>query len=80
MKVTFYGKLASVLGRELDLAIDAPCTVADLRSAIAGMFPDAASALGDGRVRAFLASSLVTDTHLLAASDAVEFLPPVSGG
>ena len=39
MKVTFYGKLASLLGRELELDCETPCTVAGLRNAIAVHFP-----------------------------------------
>jgi molybdopterin converting factor small subunit len=80
MKVTFYGKLAEMIGRELDFAIETPCPVARLRGAIAHAYPDAASALADGRVRACVGSSLVGDDHPLAATDEVEFLAPVSGG
>jgi molybdopterin converting factor small subunit len=80
MKVTFYGKLAGMLGRELELAIEAPCTVAALRKRIAEAFPDAAPSLGDRRVRACVDSILVADEHPLAPTDDVEFLAPVSGG
>lgn len=80
MKVTFYGKLASLLGREMELALDAPLTVAELRGAIGSMYPQAADALAGGRVRACVGSELVADDHPVAASDDVEFLAPVSGG
>jgi molybdopterin converting factor small subunit len=80
MKVTFYGKLAGLVGRELQLDCETPCTVAGLRHAIAHAFPAAARPLDDKRVRACVASTLVADDHLLGAADEVEFLAPVSGG
>ena len=80
MKVTFYGKLASVIGRELELELDTPCTVAKLREEIIAVHPQAAQSLGDKRVRACVGSELVVDDHPLAAADHVEFLAPVSGG
>ena len=80
MKVTFYGKLASLLGRELELDCETPCTVAGLRDAISHTFPDAAGPLDDRRVRACVASRLVADDYPLRAADEVEFLAPVSGG
>lgn len=80
MKVTFYGKLAAMLGTELELAVETPCTVASLRTRIAEAHPDAARSLADRRVRACIGSRLVPDNHPLAAADEVEFLAPVSGG
>ena len=80
MKVTFYGKLADLLGRELDLAVTARCTVAAVRSRIAQSHPDAAPTLEDRRVRACVGSTLVQDDHPLDPYDDVEFLAPVSGG
>lgn len=80
MKVTFYGKLASIIGRELELAVEPPCTIAGLRRAIAAAKPDAAVTLADGRVRACVDAVVVHDDHPLEASDEVEFLAPVSGG
>jgi molybdopterin converting factor small subunit len=80
MKVTFYGKLAAMLGQELELAVEAPCTVAGLRSRIAASHPEAAQVLEDRRVRACIGNSLVADDHRLAPADEVEFLAPVSGG
>ncbi|HEX8841666.1 MAG TPA: MoaD/ThiS family protein [Sphingomicrobium sp.] len=80
MKVTFYGKLAAMLGTELELAVETPCTVASLRTRIAEAHPEAAKSLEDRRVRACVGSTLVADDHPLTASDEVEFLAPVSGG
>jgi molybdopterin converting factor small subunit len=80
MKVTFYGKLTGMLGRELDLAIETPCTVAALRSRIVEAYPEVARFLADRRVRACVGSALVPDDHPLDQTDEVEFLAPVSGG
>jgi sulfur-carrier protein len=80
MRVTFYGKLAGMFGRELDLAIETPCTVSALRNRIAQAYPELAPSLRDRRVRACVGSTLVPDDHSLAQTDIVEFLAPVSGG
>jgi molybdopterin converting factor small subunit len=80
MKVIFYGRLASMLGRELDLAVDEPCTVGELRERIMDSFPAAAQMLEDKRVRACVGGELVSDDHRVGAADEVEFLAPVSGG
>jgi molybdopterin converting factor small subunit len=80
MKVTFYGKLASVLGHQLELAMETPCTVAGLRSKIVEVHPEATESLIDRRVRACVASTLVAEDHPLLDADEVEFLAPVSGG
>jgi len=80
MKVTFYGKLAAMLGAQLELAVETPCTIASLRTRIAEAHPEAAKSLADRRIRACVGSRLVPDDHPLAAADEVEFLAPVSGG
>lgn len=80
MKVTFYGKLAGLLGRELELAVETPCTVAALRKRITEVHPEASQSLADRRVRVCIDATLVADDHLLARTDDVEFLAPVSGG
>jgi molybdopterin converting factor small subunit len=80
MKVTFYGRLADVVGRELDLAVDEPCTVDELRERIVIAFPAVAEALQDSRVRACVDGELVSDDRRIEAADEVEFLAPVSGG
>lgn len=80
MKIRFYGRLAGILGRELDLVVEAPCTIAGLRHRIGGAFPSAAILLEDQRVRASIMDELVSDDHPVEMTDAVEFLSPVSGG
>lgn len=80
MKVQFYGKLADLLGREQEITIDAPCTIADLRVRLAADHPEAARALEDRRVRACVGDTLVADDQIVAPGTAVELLAPVSGG
>jgi molybdopterin synthase sulfur carrier subunit len=80
MKVTFYGKLADMIARELDVPAESPCTVAILRGRIADAHPEAAQSLEDRRVRACVSGALVPDDHPIESGDEVEFLAPVSGG
>lgn len=80
MKVRSYGKLADLLGGEIDFPIDAPCTVADLRLRLAEQCPHAAETLGSGRVRACVGDAIVPDTHVVAPDERIELLAPVSGG
>lgn len=80
MKITFYGRLAEAVGRELDLVVEEPCTITLLRQRIASSFPAAASLLEDRRVRACVMDELVPDDHRVGETDSVEFLAPVSGG
>lgn len=80
MKVLFYGKLSDAFGHELEVPLTATCTVAGLRRQLVAQHPDAAEALQDKRVRAFVGSTLVADAHQLDPGDEVEFLAPVSGG
>lgn len=80
MKVLFHGKLSDSFGPAVEVPSRAPCTVAELRRQLVAGNPDAAAALQDKRVRAFVGDTLVGDTHPLAPDDEVEFLAPVSGG
>lgn len=80
MKIIFHGRLADLVGRELDLHLEEPCTIARLRQRIAASFPAAASLLEDRRVRACVMDELVADDRRVQATDEVEFLAPVSGG
>jgi sulfur-carrier protein len=80
MTIQFYGKLASLLGREIHVAVGEACSVADIRKRIMEVRPDVAESLGDRRVLACVGGALVGDDHRVAPSDTVEFLAPVSGG
>jgi molybdopterin converting factor small subunit len=80
VKIIFYGKLADLLGRELDIEMDRPSTVGAVRSSLIEKHPDATASLQDDRVRACVGCALVSDEHPVTSADRVEFLAPVSGG
>ena len=79
-RVVLYGRLAEILGREIEISVEAPCTVAGLRARIAADHCDAAGPLADGRVRACVGNLVVGNDHPVGPSDEVDFLAPVSGG
>jgi molybdopterin converting factor small subunit len=76
VKVLFYGRLADVIGRQVD--VDSAATVGEIRSLLLTSHPAAGEALR--KSRAFVADCLVTDERRLSESETAEFLPPVSGG
>lgn len=80
MKVFFYGKLADAIGPQLDVSIEAPCSVAGLRRHLVASHPAVAEALQDRRVKALVGEAFVADDYTLGPQDEVEFLAPVSGG
>jgi molybdopterin converting factor small subunit len=80
LKVLFYGRLADLVGRELEVDGPASCSIAELRQRLSANHPNAQQTLDDGRVRACVGNALVDDHFIVTASDSIEFLPPVSGG
>jgi molybdopterin converting factor small subunit len=80
MKVTLFGRLADMIGRELNLHLGSGCTIADVRSEIARLYPDAAAEMRSSRVRALINDALAGDDRLAAEGDEIAFLPPLSGG
>lgn len=80
MKIRFYGKLADLFGSEREIAIDAPCTVADLRHRLAIERPEGAESLQHKRVRACIDDEIAHDHDFVAKDTVLEFLAPVSGG
>lgn len=80
MRVFFYGKLASAVGRELDVPVEGPCSVGGLRRYLVASYPAIADALQDQRAKALVGEAIVGDDHTLGPGDEVEFLAPVSGG
>lgn len=80
MKIRFYGKLADLLGSEVDVAIASACSVEDVKRLLSSKNAAAAEALANKRVRACVGDSFVTDQHCVAPADELEFLAPVSGG
>ena len=80
MKVRFYGKLADLFGDEREVALNAPCTVAELRDRLIAELPQAAETLHQKRVRACIGDAIARDTDVVGEGGVVEFLAPVSGG
>lgn len=78
MKVLLYGRLAEVIGTEVELDAAAGCSVAELRGLLAEANPRAEDSLS--RSRALIGGSAVGDARVVTATEQVEFLPPVSGG
>jgi len=79
MKITFYGRLAESLGRELELEVAERCSVAELRTRLSAEHPSAADVL-ERQSRACVADTVVADTFVLQPTDEVDLFPPVSGG
>lgn len=80
MKVLFYGRLADVIGREIEVNAPAGSSIAQLRDRLIADHPHAEQALRSKHARACVGDTLVHDHHILRTADKVEFLPPVSGG
>lgn len=80
MKVLFYGRLAETIAKEVEVDALPGGTVAQLRERVIADYPQAQDVLRSPRSRACVRDTLVEDDHVLEAADAVEFLPPVSGG
>ena len=80
MKVRFYGRLANVVASELELDVPKGCTVSQLRDILVREHPEAEAALRGRRSRACVADAIVDESYVPGAAEAVEFLPPVSGG
>ncbi len=80
MRVLFFGRIADVTGPEVQLDGPPPADVAALRARLAERLPHAEQELRRPNLRACVGEVLVSDDHLLAGVDTVEFFPPVSGG
>ena len=78
MRIRLYGRLADTIGPEIELSGADGCSVADVRRQLAAIYGQLAPALG--RSRAVMSDRLVHDEQLVGETDALEFLPPVSGG
>lgn len=78
MRIRLYGRLADLMGRQVELDSADGSSVAELKRRLADDHPSAAEMLG--RSRAYVGSKMISDDRVPAASDDVEFLPPVSGG
>lgn len=80
MRVLFYGRLAEAIGSELQVDAAPSSSIAELRDRLADAHPEADQMLRSRQARAFVGGCLVNDDYQVRPTDAVEFLPPVSGG
>lgn len=80
MKVHLHGRLVDLFGREVEVDLRECCTIADLRRRLGEFNPASAAVLEGGRTRACVGDAIVLDSHIVAPTDEVEFIPPVSGG
>ncbi|HSR00146.1 MAG TPA: MoaD/ThiS family protein [Sphingomicrobium sp.] len=80
MRILFYGRLADVFGMELDLDAETGSSIADVRQRLAIEHPGSAADFMGKRVVACVGGSVVRDDYVIGDNDAIEFLPPVSGG
>jgi molybdopterin converting factor small subunit len=78
VRISFYGRLVDVFGRNLELDLAAPCSIGELRERLQAMRSD--QGLGDVRVRACVNGVFAADSHIVQDADLIEFLAPVSGG
>lgn len=78
LRIRLYGRLADAIGPEVDVDAPAEASVATVRELMVRSHPQAAHLLA--RSRACIGSELVADERMIAGSDELEFLPPVSGG
>lgn len=79
MKVELFGRLAEAIGKSVEIDLEEPCSIVELRERLASAYPSAADAL-ERRTRACIGDTIVADTHLVQPGDVVGFFPPVSGG
>lgn len=77
MRIRLYGRLADAIAPEIDVD-PSEASVGAIRRQLASDHPDAAQALA--RSRALIGAVAVTDDAAVGEFDALEFLPPVSGG
>lgn len=76
----FYGRLAEAVGPELQVAASPDSSVAEIREQLLAQHPEIEDVLRSRRARTCVGNSLVHDDYRPAAGEALEFLPPVSGG
>ena len=80
MRICFYGRLAEAIGREVDIEVSGECSVGELRSRIADLFPHASADLASPRVKACVGDAIVPDSFRVRPDQNVEILAPLSGG
>ena len=80
MQVRLFGRLSDSLGFNLEVAMTVPCSIAEVRSVVAALYPAAAAQLEHSSVRACVGDQIVAENFIVEPDQAVEFLSTVSGG
>jgi len=80
LTITFFGRLADSVGREVSIDVDMPCSVATLRERLAKSLPQISDDLINPRIRVCVADTLVPDDFIIAKEGRIEILSPLSGG
>lgn len=80
MRISFYGRLAETIGRDVELDAAQPCAVSEVRAMLAERFPHASTDLTSPRVRACVGDRIVPDNFVVAPGESVDILAPLSGG
>ena len=80
MRISFYGRLAETIGRDIELDTDRAFAVSEVRARLAELFPHASNDLASPRVRACVGDSMVPDSFIVAPGESVDILAPLSGG
>ena len=80
LKISSYGRLGELIGREFSFEAAAANAVGGLRLALAAAYPIAAADLLSPRVRVCVNDRMAGDEQPLEPGDEVALLPPVSGG
>ncbi|MEQ1726614.1 MAG: MoaD/ThiS family protein [Sphingopyxis sp.] len=75
------GRLADGVGGAVMLELDAAaCSIAELRTTLADIYPALAADMASARVRACVDEAIVPDAATVTAGQVIAFFPPVSGG
>jgi molybdopterin synthase sulfur carrier subunit len=80
MTIFLFGRLADRLGREVELALPRPCTVADIRRELTRLNPVSAADLASSRALACINDAMVREDAVVREGDEIALFPPLSGG
>ncbi len=79
MKILLFAAARQRVGASsVDLIVDAPITVGDLRAAFVASFPDMAGLVNSSRFA--VDQKFVDDQAVVTGNEEIAFIPPVSGG
>lgn len=80
VRVDFYGRLAAIAGRSVQIDLTEGMTIASLRALIASQRPEYCGLLPWPSVRALVDDRLAEESMWVVPGSSVGFFPPVSGG